>query len=182
MQLIICIQETVTEIQRLLWVGQDYFQGQKVDGVLYDILRDFVATLQNQQMQLQNVYQTRQYGQNTQQLAIQIQTITNNLAIFLQNVPANGQNLDIQVRKFVEIIEDIIDRLETEVIYTKETTDVQLVIQNLRRIIISLERVTKLETTTYGLSFQLNLVLQNVAVELKKLAWIAQSDFDRKTS
>lgn len=156
--------------------------------VVRSILVQYLVILQRLQIDLQGINQTVQIGQTPRELALQIQIVANRLSGILRiYVPDNRQTQDSliwQVRRFCQIIENIVDRLQLQITKGYGKVDLlQQVIYNLNQIRMSLQRVivSGEVMTIQQLKIQLAVCIQDAAIEIQKLMWVAQTDFQGNT-
>ncbi|KAF5290095.1 hypothetical protein FQA39_LY14876 [Lamprigera yunnana] len=165
------VQEITSEIRYLLRTN--------FDEALYEICNDFLAILQRQLIQTQNIYQSTTYKQPIEKLARQIQTITNSALVYLRNVPTNDmmirEKLEVQVHHLVKKTRAALNRIGQV-----SNEEFLKVLDHLKRITVDFENFmdkTKM-TSIKEVIFHFNILTQRLAINIKRLAWVSSSSTD----
>ncbi|KAF2897564.1 hypothetical protein ILUMI_08613 [Ignelater luminosus] len=127
-------------------------------------------------------YGGRQMLQTPQQLISEIEIVARQLSVILQDTTYTGQQvsqvISVQARQFAQIIKNIIVEIEGQVSYKIVDTTVQQVIERLREVQLSLQRVSAYTTFTAvrQLKAQFDSYIQTVVTEIQRLVLLAQQE------
>ncbi|KAK5638252.1 hypothetical protein RI129_012547 [Pyrocoelia pectoralis] len=169
-----CIQGATTQIEKLLRMEHENKDPQT--SPVYEIFNDYLAILQHQLIQFQNIYQSTTEKQPITHMGNQIQTITNSVIVYLRNVPTN----DVMIREKLEVqVHHLIKRVQAILVRVRDIND-----PNFTKIIQRISKITQafesfMERTQISaineVVFHFNILVQQVGVEMKNLAWLGQS-------
>ncbi|KAK4878485.1 hypothetical protein RN001_010991 [Aquatica leii] len=143
---------------------------------IYGIVSDFLAILQRQTMQIQNIYQNIIQEVPVEELAMQIQTITNGILLYLRNVPTNDvmirEKLEVQVHHLVKRLQAALDR-----VHQVDDDDFTKTIRKIRKVTDNFEDFMG-KSHMYSIQevvFYFDILAQDVAAGMKRLAWTVKS-------
>ncbi|KAF5293068.1 hypothetical protein FQR65_LT11060 [Abscondita terminalis] len=167
-RLITAVQETTMEMITIL--------RRKLTGDVYGVINDFIAVLQRQTMQIQNIYQSVAYKLPLEKLAMQVQTITNGVLLYLRNVPTN----DIMIREKLEVqVHHLVRRVQTALNRVRSNTDEDFSrsVRNLMSIVEDFENFMEKThmTSIQAVVFHFNILAQKIVSELRQLTWVIGS-------
>lgn len=137
---------------------------------------EFLASLRNIYIQLQNINQMSQKGQTAHQLLMQIDaTIVQLYTAFGHVLPVDklqNEAIDLEVREFIKVLANIINRLQSLSGVATEPV-VLRVSQELRSIQLVLQ-----QSTAGGLQdrFQFVALVRRAAIVVENLIWTLRPD------
>ncbi|XP_031331635.1 uncharacterized protein LOC116162223 [Photinus pyralis] len=164
-----CVHKSVAQFEKLLRIEREN-QG-PLKTPTYEIYNDFLATLQHQLIQYQNIYQSTTGKQSIDHMGQQIQTITNSVLVYLRNVPTNDvmirEKLEVQVHHLINRVQAILTRIKN--IEDPRFAKIASKISEITESFEAFMEKTKIAAIR-EVVFHFNILVQKIATEMKGFA------------
>lgn len=174
------LEMVLMEIEQLAMLAESKVQSPALlarSGVLNGLFNNFLATLRNMLIQMQNIHQFDTFAQNPQEMAGLTQTLTNNIVHRLDSIVSESrivkQALVIQALRYVHHLELLAERMQMELMVFGQTGDVNVlkeIPEHLRLAVVALRQMaTSVNVWSItDLKSHFNTQIQNVDAQIQK--------------